>query len=456
MPFPLPMWPRSIPPPASRWSIGWPTRFSHDNPPGSRGLSPSPAPFQTKKMKTDTLNLHVRNGLLCFHRESMEKPEFIPGESPGDFARSRLLLSSVSVDSSTAHLASLTPDEFEAHCAPVDYDPAAVSRSAIFRECLVNSLGSEALADSLAADMGACLLGGGLQAMILGLVGQKCASKSLVVEVLRLLLGESRSRGVRPVLAGLPPNPAMASYFWKHEAYSDPAVRLFFMDTERMPASRISDFKKEGKEYGVLQGGSGDLMKAFVGGGGIWDDESAGNPTGGQKMFLFTAPYIPRISPTDDPSPWAAVLRPYLFRAYAGDMPPESAPSLLAREGSAILNLMIAGASRRIRQRREGLSPDTPPAMSELRDTMLMRECPVGAFIKARVTREKGESILCAELFDAYAAHREATGLPLGSKDDFTKRAVVCMKRNFEAGISNSIWGGKGWRGVRLTPVRKS
>lgn len=360
----------------------------------------------------------VMNGLLAFDLASDREPDFIAGDSLSDCEERR---------------------------APVCYDPTAGSTpSRLLQELLIPSLGSESLAQCLLDDMAACWMGGELRPFVLALIGADSPVPSQILELMRLMHGQAHCIGVHQGLSGLPLNPQRLASFLGQPHCTDPERRLFWMD---------------GARRGVLVGESGELIKALVGGGMPgWADESAPNPTGARKVFLFTSPSVAKIAAEDDAEDWATVLRPYVFRPAPVGSPPVSLPMLLAEESSALLNRFIDGAMWRIWQRRDGLSPDTPPEMCELLDRMLChRGCAdVRAFITARVTRERGATILCAKLFDTYAADRKAIGQPAGSKDDFTKRALECMKRNFEAGISNSIEGGKGWRGVRLMPFRES
>lgn len=360
----------------------------------------------------------VMNGLLTFNLASDREPDFMTVDSLSGCEERR---------------------------APVSYDPAAGSSpSQLIQEILIPSLGSEAMAQCLLDDMAACWMGGELRPFVLALIGADSPVPSQILELMRLMHGQAHCTGVNQRLSALSSNPQRVAYILGQPHYQDPERRLFCM---------------EGARRGVLSGGSGEIIRELVGGDVPgWVDEFAPNPTGGRKVFLFTTPSIPKLATADDAEGWATVLRPYAFRPAPVCSPPVSLPMLLAEEGSALLNRFIDGAMWRIWQRRDGLSPDTPPEMCELLDRMLChRGCAdVRAFITARVTRERGSTILCAKLFDTYAADRKASGQPAGSKDDFTKHALECMKRNFEAGISNSIEGGKGWRGVRLMPFRES
>jgi len=305
-------------------------------------------------------------------------------------------------DSPPSFRAGLCPSDRALHRAPVIYDSAAA------------------------------WVGGELWPFVFTLIGAADSGKSQLVEMLRVLHGHPHWCAISARNAG----DKFGSSF-----LSGPVRVVSFTDAKG----------------NALTGEVGELVKGLTGG----DYKEDRGPHAqllvaikGDKIFVLTSNSCPKVDLDDDSAAWERRLRPYRFHSYPVEKRiADFGTKLLRDEGSIILNRMIEGARRRIRLRIDGKRPEKLPPMKELMDEILRRSCPVASYLQSHITLERGKQVSRAELFSMFCdCMRERNWRPW-NREDFNKRAAEVMTRTFGAALSNSVGGGKGWRGVRVKTI---
>lgn len=345
----------------------------------------------------------LKNGLLTFSLLRDEPPTFKPTISPSDRALCRV---------------------------PVEYDPSAGNvPSRLLEKLLIPSLGSREIAEDFLDDLAGSWLGGGLWPFVFALCGDADTGKSQLVELIRILVGLEHCRSLTS---------REISEKFGLSFLSGAISTVIFNDA---PES-------------ALGGETGSLVKALTGSDPL---ESRGVFASmpvmikGEKVFVISSNSVPKIDLNDDVAAWDRRVRPYFFRKYhVENIIPNFAAYLLKAEGATILNRLVEGARRRIRLSLDGKRPAMLPPMEELMSEILCRSCPVASYLEARITSESGHQILRSDLYSMFRDTLRDRDRDEWPAKKFNKRAEEVMKRTFGALLSNSISGGKGWRGVRL------
>jgi len=340
-----------------------------------------------------------------------------------------LLSFDLSVDKPPLFRAGLCPSDRALHRAPVSYDPAAGSvPSRLLNELLIPSLGgSEETANEFLDDMAGAWIGGDLWPFVFALIGAADSGKSQLVEILRALHG-------KPHWCAL--SAKNISDKFGVSFLTGPVLVVSFTDAK-------SD---------ALTGEIGGLIKSLTGSDYVQDRGPHAQllvSISGNKVFLLTSNGVPRISLEDDSAAWERRLRAYRFNAYPVEKRiADFGRVLLMEEGSIILNRLIDGARRRIALRLAGQRPAVRAPMKEIVSDILRRSCDVATYLESNIIAEDG-NILRSESFSQFSDWIRVSNKRPWSKEDFCKRAGEVMIRAYGAPLSNSLPGGKGWRGVR-------
>lgn len=339
-------------------------------------------------------------------------------------------------DGSVRFSTGLSPADRALHRAPVAYAPGAGDKPGrLVEELLLPAFGGgEEMVEIFLDDLASAWLGGGLHPFVLYLIGASDTGKSQLVEILRLLHGGAHWRALRP----------------------RETAEKFGLSFLAGPVRVVSFADTKGA---ALIGEMSALLKAATGGDVVEDRPPHGQllvAVPGDKVFVITSNAVPKIELEDDSEAWARRLRPWRFSSYpVARRVPNFGAAILREEGSALLNRLIEGARRRIHLMLDGQRPPVPAKMAEVMGETLRKSCAVTDFITGRCAVCKGSHVLRIDLWNRFTDHTRGNGnRPLG-KTDFNERAAAAMKRIFSAPISNSLDGGKGWRGVKFRPTEE-
>jgi putative DNA primase/helicase len=198
-----------------------------------------------------------------------------------------------------------------------------------------------------------------------------------------------------------------------------------------------------------------EKLKSMV--GGDWLESEAKHRNKGQRIrgnFNIIIGTNNRLSPPSDTHVGAWRTR-FLCVPFKASKPftkiADYDKLLLQKEGSGIFNLMLNGLLD-LRQELKKSGGYRLTAVQQRRiDDLLAEAESVRHFVLECIERSEGESVKSEDLVEIYGEYCADKGWEPKPPQSFYKQLRQEMLRNHHAALSNSLIGGRGYRGIRLT-----